>query len=108
MLRYLGYHVGETNPTPNDERRLILEYIFEKDLPPLENPQYHSAWGQPWTPPRLEKIGNTIAALTRNAKRRDRTALARAIRDWENDLEFLRRKYYVNFFNFEWPTTDIL
>ncbi len=108
MLRYLGYHVGETNPTPRDERRLILKYIFERDLPPLNDSEYYSQWGSPRTPQRLQKLANTIAALARNAKRRDPLALRRAINDWEDDLQYLRENYYVGFFNFEWPITELL
>ena len=107
MLRYLGYHVGETNPTPEVERRLILDYAFEKDLPPLNDSQYYSAWGECSAPERLSKLANTIAAFARNAKRRDPIALARAIREWESDLEYLRQKYYIGFFNFGFLVTKI-
>ena len=34
MLSFLGYHVGETDPTPLTMRRSILEYTFECHLPP--------------------------------------------------------------------------
>lgn len=107
MLSFLGYHVGETNRTSEDKRRLILDWVFSNSLPPLENQQDNLAWDRPQTPHRLEKLANTIAALTRNAKRRDPTALRRAIHDWEGDLEYLRDRYYVNVFKFEWPTTSI-
>src|SRR5262245_36631790 len=40
MLDILGYHVGETNPTPRDTRRCILEYAFEYHLPPINDVDY--------------------------------------------------------------------
>ena len=108
MLSYLGYHVGETQPTPRDIRWHILEYAFEYQLPPLDNRAYYLEWGQPQTAQRLMKLANTLAALTRNAKRRDDLSYAKAIDDWEGDLVFLRDRYYFALFHFGWPTTESL
>jgi hypothetical protein len=105
MLSFLGYHVGETQPTSQEIRWHILEYAFECHLPPLHDPLYYSEWGRPKTPQRLSKMANTLAALTRNAKRRDTVSFRRAIDDWEHDLVLLRDKYYVDFFHFGWPET---
>jgi hypothetical protein len=49
-----------------------------------------------------------LAALIRNATRRDAMLLERGINDWERDLHFLRDKYYVDFFHFGWPATSLL
>lgn len=106
MLSYLGYHVGETQQTSRHMRRHILEYVFEYQLPPLDSHDYYLEWGQPQTAQRLRKLANTLAALTRNAKRRNGISYAKAIGDWEDDLRFLREKYYFGFFHFWWPATD--
>jgi len=53
-------------------------------------------------------MANTLAALTRNAKRRDTISYAKAIDDWESDLVLLRDKYYLDFFHFGWPTSHVL
>jgi hypothetical protein len=45
-------------------------------------------------------MANTLAALTRNARRRDTMSYAKAIDDSESDLALLRDKYYLNFFHF--------
>lgn len=108
MLSFLGYHVGETQPTPRDIRWCILEYAFECHLPPLESRAYYLEWGKPLTAQRLKKLANTLAALTRNAKRRDTVSCAKAIDDWERDLVLLRERYYLDFFHFGWPATDHL
>jgi hypothetical protein len=108
MLDVLGYHVGETDPTPRDIRRCVLEYAFECHLPPLNDRHYFLEWGQPQTAQRLRKLANTLAALTRNAKRRDVMSYATAIDDWEGDLALLHEKYYAHFFHFGWPTTNSL
>lgn len=104
MLDYLGYHVGNTQPTPQRERELILEYTFECHLPPLNGHSYYVEWAKPQTPQRLKKLANTLAAFTRNAKRRESPSLTTAIDDWEHDLQFLRERYYENLFC--WPGTE--
>jgi len=108
MLSFLGYHVGETQPTPRDIRWCILEYSFECHLPPLNDRTYYLEWGKPQTSKRLYKLANTLAALTRNAKRRDAVSFASAIDDWERDLGLLREKYYPDLFHFGWPATEHL
>ena len=108
MLDILGYYVGEMYPTPRGIRRCILEYVFECHLPPLRDRHYLLEWGEPQTAQRLNKLANTLAALTRNAKRRDVISYARAIDDWEGDLALLYERYYVRFFHFGWPSTDLM
>jgi hypothetical protein len=103
MLSFLGYHVGKTLPTPEDIRQYILEYAFECNLPPLNDLNYYLEWGEPRTAQRLKKLADTLAALTRNAKRHDPEIYTKAINDWERDLGFLRERYYVGFY-FGWPT----
>ena len=107
MLSLLGYHVGEIQPTPRDIRLRILEYAFECYLPPFGDVAYYSEWGKPSTPQRLRKLANTLAALIRNAKRRDQMSWAAAINDWEHDLWFLYQNYYVDLFHFGWPSIDL-
>jgi hypothetical protein len=75
---------------------------------PLSDRHYFLEWGEPQTALRLKKLANTLAALTRNAKRRDVESYAIAIDDWEGDLALLHERYYVRFFHFGWPTTDFL
>jgi hypothetical protein len=108
MLSFLGYHVGATQPTPLSLRQCILEYVFECHLPPLEDRSYYLEWSMPRTAGRLKKLADTLAALTRNAKRRDEVTYAKAVEDWECDLVFLRERYYVDFFHFAWPATNTL
>ena len=107
MLSYLGYHVGEKQPTPRKIRQRILEYAFECDLPPINGLAYFAAWGEPKTANRLYKLANTLAAFTRNAKRKD-ASTSKAVNDWKSDLHFLHKKYYVDLFQFEWPDTSHL
>ena len=108
MLGFLGYHVGETQPTPPDMRWCILEYAFECHLPPLNDRDYYLEWSMPQTAQRLRKLANTLAALTQNAKRRDAGSWTKAINDWEHDLALLHERYYLGLFHFGWPAIDSL
>ncbi len=105
MLRLLGYHVGETHRVHPSLRESILEYIFEYHLPPVDDVAYFREWGEPNSSSRLKKLANTLAALTRNAKRKDPVSFHRAISEWEQDLLFLHEHYYLNMFYFGWPDT---
>ena len=108
MLGFLGYHVGQTQPTPRGIRWSILEYAFEFHLPPLNDREYYLGWGEPRTPQRLKKLADTLATFARNAKRHSGLSYATAIDDWEHDLVLLHNRYYVDFFHFGWPATDTL
>lgn len=110
MLSALGYHVGVTEGISDIERRFLLDEMFGIRLPPLNSYSYMLAWGAPKTAARLKKLAETIAALTRNAKRRRSRDLQIACEDWESDLNYLYdkyyvRQYYVRQFRFAWPTT---
>ena len=105
MLSALGYHVGITEGLPEIERQFLLDQMFEICLPPLNDRSYMLEWGTQKTAARLRKLAETIAALTRNAKRRKSHDLQVACNHWESDLAYLYGKYYVRHFRFSWPAT---
>jgi hypothetical protein len=104
LLKFVGYKVG-TDGEVEGVRQRLLEEIFKGPIPPAFPPAYLKEWGEARSSVRLEKLARTIAALTRNAKRRRDSKLSIAIRDWERDLEFLYLNFYVDYFHFEWPDT---
>lgn len=104
LLAYLGYRVGQ-NGAVTSERQHILDYVYNQEVPNVNSPEYMSEWGQPQTGTRLEKTAETIAASVRNAKRRTDADLSLAIQEWEDDLEYTKRRYYDGQYDFEWPTT---
>lgn len=104
VLRALGYSVG-ANGIRLSERRQILDEIVEKEIRLNLDTAYLSSWGRPRTANRLRKLANTIAALTRNMKRR--TPVAPSIEDWELDLEYLKHTYYDGRFDFVWPSVQV-
>ncbi|HWF78324.1 MAG TPA: hypothetical protein VN694_14235 [Caulobacteraceae bacterium] len=46
----------------------------------------------------------SIASFARSKKRHDAVRFAQAIRDWQSNLGYLHRTYYVGRFGFGWPT----
>jgi len=104
LLRQCGYKVGVSG-LPEHQRRQILDSIFLRPLPFIDDAIYLNEWGEPNTDKRLKKIAESIAAFTRNAKRRNTSSLNKAIQDWESDLAYLKRSYYDGRFYFHWPRT---
>ena len=102
FLKYEGYSVGKTGrPTAN--RRKILDYCYLHAIVPSVFPiDYASEWSDPGTSDRLRKLANCIAAFCRNAKKKNYPPLE-AIKCWEDDLEYLRHRYYEGRYVFEWP-----
>lgn len=106
-LQYLGYKVGNTDGEIAGVRERILSEMFKGPIPPVFPKVYLDQWSAPSSPARLQKLAETIAALTRNAKRRRDSRMQAAIRDWERDLEYLYMEYYVGKFCFAWPVSAV-
>ena len=105
-LKYEGYTVGKGG-LPRRERHKILDYCYLEGIVPLAFPEeYVDEWGTPATSTRLHKIASCIAAFCRNAKRK-KARLREAISCWEEDLMYLRSKYYEAQCRFEWPSTSV-
>ena len=102
VLGMLGYQVGEQGKS-RAVRRGILARAYEGDLPPLLPASQLWEWGDPSTAKRLRKLAESIASFARNAKARDPKMFARAIRDWAEDLDYLRQAYHRGEFRFMWP-----
>ncbi len=104
LLRNYGYKVGMKGLSES-ERWEILDTVFLRPLLQMDNAAYLSEWGEPNSAKRLQKLAESIAAFTRNAKRRNRGSFSKAIQDWETDLAYLKRTYYNNRFSFQYPRT---
>ncbi|WP_421304650.1 hypothetical protein [Aeromonas veronii] len=103
ILQAVGYRVGDKGLFKN-ERQKILSEVYNSKLPLVESQLYMNEWGTPKSSRRLYKFAYTIAALVRNAKRKTKADMRRAITDWEDDLSWLRSKYYVDMM-WDWPST---
>lgn len=106
LLRHLGYKVGKAGKQDR-ERRRILDRTYQKSVPQVESREHMQEWGRPATGDRLKKLADCLAAFVRNAKRHDRTAMSTAIAQWEADLSYLKRTYYIGRYDFPWPDTAV-
>lgn len=106
FLKLVGYRVGRTDGLSQNYRQKILSEVFRSHLPPVFPKMYIAEWGPPETAKRLQKMAETIAALTRNARRRG-SLMEAAVNHWEKDLEFLYYEFYVEKFHFGWPSTSL-
>jgi hypothetical protein len=104
LLSSIGYRVGQQGAYSH-ERRDILDQVYNRRLPQVHSAEYMSEWSEPKTATRLRKLAYSLAALTKNAKGRATPMLAKAISEWEADLEYLRVKYYAGRYDgsFRWP-----
>ena len=56
----------------------------------------------------FKKMANTIASLARNKKRENIERFTNAIAEWEEDLAWLKVKYYDGVYDqeFQWPSCN--
>lgn len=106
-LKMFGYTVGRTDGWKESERRRFLSNFIELDLPPIVEATFDDEYGEPNSTQRLRKVANVIAANANNFYRNNPVVYEAAISDWEDDLMFLKRKYYEEAgLKFQpWPTT---
>lgn len=105
LLAVVGYHVGRSSALSASRRQSLLDVIYSTQLGPDIPRHVRMEWSLAQSSARLKKLANTIAALTRNAKRNDSLSYRLAIRQWEEDLSYLHHKYYLNGFPFVWPAS---
>ena len=101
LLSDMGYRVGN-NGVAKSRRWEILDDVYLKELRLHLDKSYLAEWGRPKSSQRLKKLAETIAALTRNAKRKN-SNYAAAIHEWEKDLAYLKEKFYDGVYDFPWP-----
>jgi hypothetical protein len=108
LLSISGYRVGQTNGVSERHRRMMLNYVFmHDDLSDISNFEYALQWGEAGTDARLQKLANCLAAFARNALRRNHCGYRRAIKEWTDDLAYLKETFYDRWADFPWPQAEI-
>jgi len=105
LLSTMGYRVGMEG-IGEARRRDILDDIYEQELFLLKGHPQEREWGKPRTATRLRKMALVLASLTKLSKRM-RTPPRIAIAEWESDLRYLKKVFYVGRYDFTWPSTLI-
>lgn len=94
-LKMFGYTVGKTEGWPQSKRETFLADFMEMNLPPIVEATFGDEYGEPMSTTRLRKMANLIATNATNFYRNDPIRYRVAIADWDSDLEFLKRRYYI-------------
>ncbi|CAK2007669.1 hypothetical protein [Vibrio crassostreae] len=103
VLKAVGYTVGAQG-LPQADRRTILTNVYIQSLPYVDSRSYMNEWGEPLSSDRLKKMAETLASLTKGAKRKTQANMKQAIRDWESDLAWLKEQYYLEHkYLWVWP-----
>jgi hypothetical protein len=106
VLSFMGYGVGHASQLTQTRRRRILDYVYRGALPQVNDRLYMQEWGKPGTSKRLRKLANALAAFARNARRKHKQNWGLAIGRWENDLTYLKERYYDRRArDWAWPQT---
>lgn len=99
ILKDMGYRVGK-NGLLLHQRREILRRTFRVQLvatSPWTN-EYIREWGDRCSPARLDKMDRVLGGLIAAAKRKTKADMSEAIRNWQEDREWLRSN------NGDWAT----
>lgn len=103
VLKAVGYSVGSQGVL-KQQRLEILKNVYEQTLPYVESKSYMIEWGTPKSSTRLKKMAETLASLTKGAKRKKTANMSLAIKDWEHDLAWLKKQYYLEHrYIWVWP-----
>lgn len=106
FLKYAGYNVGRSGGAEKERRAALRKVYSVRRLPTVFPSDYRNEWGLPRSSVRLQKMAYSIAAFCQLAKRRPH-AMQLAIKEWEEDLDWLRITYYDGRYQFEWPSTEV-
>ena len=89
LLSVMGYKVGIEGLKP-EVRRSILADLIEGPIPLVGNPEYMDRWGKDNSSERVRMVTGSLYAFSQN---RDPVTHQQAIRDWEEDLEWVKKNY---------------
>lgn len=107
-IHMMGYSVGWSGP-PSEERRRILKKAFRGHLPEVGNSSsdkaYLALWGAPGSASRLRRMARHL--WQQRNMREERDGYEEAVREWSNDLAWLKRNFYKPSMSFKWPSTRI-
>lgn len=107
-----GYKVGKKDGLSRNERRDLLTFFIDRPLHPKLIQIFGNEYDEPESMGRLLKVANIIASNCKLRKRRKNAAsYALAIAHWEDDLEFLRERFFVPMSrgqpHLPWPDIEI-
>jgi hypothetical protein len=105
VLSFLGYRVGRSGISKR-KRHSVLVYAFNGRLPSVGSADYMSEWAKPKSGKRLKKMADSLASFARNGQSNERQDMSKAVRQWIEDLAWLKPEFYDGKFDkkFRWPS----
>lgn len=103
LLKACGYEVGKTSSLTREQRRTILGFAFQQaSIPP------HCAdWGPAGSGARLKAMAYHIKWLVESNAAETRKDMSVAVREWREDLDWLKERFYRGHMRFRWPDTEV-
>lgn len=92
LLAALGYRVGSTHGKAPKLRHAILARVFNAGLPFVHSRNYMAQWGEPNSWQRRRKLENTLVAFIES--KNGQSCFGKAVKDWSEDLEYLRNHIF--------------
>jgi chemotaxis protein histidine kinase CheA len=100
----MGYQVGITKGQEPTIRQALLRDAYHGDIPHVEDDDYMEEWGNPRRSKRLWRIAHHISWLIRS--RQNIPSMRYAVKDWHDDLGWLKEQFYTNRMRFQWPHSE--
>jgi hypothetical protein len=76
---------------------------MQSKLPNVISANYMSEWAEPHSQARLKKLTDSLASFRESRVRKVGTANDEAVRDWTNDLSYLKETYWDGSWSWRWP-----
>lgn len=89
VMRFFGYHVGETNGKKENFRRQVIIRVITGDIPSFANKEYIAWWGKKCSARRVQAVKDFLIDKISSPQHKNHE---RAIKEWKEDLEWLERK----------------
>lgn len=103
-LNLMGYNVNSKENLSSQSRQEILSFVYASStLPYVKSKSYMMEWGPANTPARLKKIADNLATHGRKMRR---NGYKNPVMKYDDDLAYLKKKYYDGMFIGEWPSTQ--
>ena len=100
----LGYRTGKTKGMHIAERREFMDWFYMETLPPVIAACFGQEFGEPESDQRLRSMANSLAQKCVGFKMKDAQVYRYAIADFEEDLKYLKSRFYKEG-SFPWPPT---
>lgn len=91
VMASMGYHVGVTQGKKPRIRRRILDDIYSGPIVMVGSLEHMDEWGEDCSTKRLKKLKRNLKSFITSNK--NRKFLETAVKEWQEDLEYLEKEY---------------